>query len=215
MESATLKYNRFVTISIWTSFTFTNVKYYGNKKVLLRERKRHTARHVGSTPYVVLSWLTPPPGGWTWPPLLVAGPDPPRGGWTWPLPGSWTWPPPLAAGPDPPPLGSWTWPPPCNWTWPPPAAGPDPPDNWTWPPPPRQLELSPPGNWTWQLELTPPPLAADLTPPGSWTWHPPPPPAGPDPPLRLDLTPPHVDRQTDTCQNITFPILRMRAVKMI
>ena len=34
-----------------------------NKKVLLRERKRHTARHVASTHYVVLSWLTPP--GWT------------------------------------------------------------------------------------------------------------------------------------------------------
>ena len=31
-----------------------------NKKVLLRERKRHTARRVVSTPSVVLSRLTPP-----------------------------------------------------------------------------------------------------------------------------------------------------------
>ena len=31
------------------------------KKVLLRERKRHTARRVMSTHSVVLSWLTPPP----------------------------------------------------------------------------------------------------------------------------------------------------------
>ena len=31
-----------------------------NKKVLLCERKRHTARHVVSTHSVVLSWLTPP-----------------------------------------------------------------------------------------------------------------------------------------------------------
>ena len=42
-----------------------------HKKVLLRERKRHTARRVASTPYVVLSWLTPPP------PTPAAGPDPP------------------------------------------------------------------------------------------------------------------------------------------
>ena len=51
-----------------------------NKKVLLRERKRHTARHVASTPYVVLSWLTPPPPprlDLTPPPSPLAGPDPP------------------------------------------------------------------------------------------------------------------------------------------
>ena len=47
--------------------------YAKNEQVLLRERKRHTARHVASTPYVVLSWLTPPP---------PAGPDPPPTGWT-------------------------------------------------------------------------------------------------------------------------------------
>ena len=32
---------------------------YINKKVLLRERKRHTARHVASTPYVVLTGYPP------------------------------------------------------------------------------------------------------------------------------------------------------------
>ena len=33
----------------------------GNKKVLLRERKRHTARRVTSTPYVVLTGYPPHP----------------------------------------------------------------------------------------------------------------------------------------------------------
>ena len=33
----------------------------GNKKVLLRERKRHTARRVASTPYVFLTGYPPPP----------------------------------------------------------------------------------------------------------------------------------------------------------
>ena len=32
-----------------------------NKKVLLRERKRHTTRRVASTPYVVLTGNPPPP----------------------------------------------------------------------------------------------------------------------------------------------------------
>ena len=44
-----------------------------NKKVLLRERKRHTARRVASTPYVVLTWVPPcqgtPPAGY--PPILT------------------------------------------------------------------------------------------------------------------------------------------------
>ena len=48
-----------------------------NKKVLLRERKRHTARCVANTPYVVLTGYppggypvryTPPPGGSGYPP---------------------------------------------------------------------------------------------------------------------------------------------------
>ena len=73
-----------------------------NKKVLLRERKRHTACRVASTPYVVLpgyppparvpprpgyppSQGTPPPGyppGWTWqgtPQLDLAGYPPCQG----------------------------------------------------------------------------------------------------------------------------------------
>ena len=40
-----------------------------NKKVLLRERKRHTARRVVSTPSVVLTGYPPPsryPPSWTW-----------------------------------------------------------------------------------------------------------------------------------------------------
>ena len=59
-----------------------------NKKVLLRERKRHTARRVVSTPSVVLPWPGYPPGGGYltgYPPGGVPdlGP-PPRGGGTWP-----------------------------------------------------------------------------------------------------------------------------------
>ena len=34
---------------------------YPNKTVLLRERERHTARHVSSTPYAILSWGKPHP----------------------------------------------------------------------------------------------------------------------------------------------------------
>ena len=59
-------------------------KMYGfmcNKKVLLRERKRHTARRVVSTPSVVLPGYPPggvpgqvPPGGYP-----VRYPPPPRG----------------------------------------------------------------------------------------------------------------------------------------
>ena len=76
-----------------------------NKKVLLRERKRHTTRRVASTPYVVLTgyppWQgTPQPG---YPPLAGPGRVPPPPGWTWqgtpaarvpPQPGyppGWTW----------------------------------------------------------------------------------------------------------------------------
>ena len=142
--------------SQWSQSLFkTSPKTLMNKKVLLRERKRHTARHVASTPYVVLSWLTPPPpAGW------------PPSGWTWPPrqldltpPTSWTWPtPPGPTGPDPPI---------------PKPAGPDPPP---------------------QLDLTPPLLA------------------GPDPPPPAESAecPPPVDRQTDTCQNITFPSYSVR-----
>ena len=88
----------------------SRVKLNGNKKVLLRERKRHTARHVASTPYVVLSWLTPPPPGWTWPPPGRLDLTPPLAGWTWlPPPGRLDLTPPSQLdltplpGPDPPP----------------------------------------------------------------------------------------------------------------
>ena len=74
-----------------------------NKKVLLRERKRHTARCVANTPYVVLTGYPPggypvryPPGGYLDPPWGVPGlvpppggvyPDPPPGG----VPGQVPW----------------------------------------------------------------------------------------------------------------------------
>ena len=50
---------------------YWNWNYWDNKKVLLRERKRHTARRVASTPYVVLTGYPPPP---------PAGYPPPRQG---------------------------------------------------------------------------------------------------------------------------------------
>ena len=43
-------------------FTLTATDWKSNKKILLRERKRHTARRVLSTPYVVLTGYPPQPG---------------------------------------------------------------------------------------------------------------------------------------------------------
>ena len=114
--------------------------YLLHKKVLLRERKRHTARRVESTPSVVLTgyppvltWLGgtlpwyPPPAGY--PPGRVHPPEqdtPQQGtppGWTWQgTPPSWTWqgnPPPVC------PMAFWEmlqsimgygYPPPPVWT---------------------------------------------------------------------------------------------------
>ena len=85
-----------------------------NKKVLLRERKRHTAHRVVSTHAVVLYWLTPPlPAdppllagltlpGWTDLPPPAGLTHPPS--WTDPHPpSSWTDPPQLSQLTDPPP----------------------------------------------------------------------------------------------------------------
>ena len=110
-------------------------KWNFNKKVLLRERKRHTARCVVSTHSVVLTWLTPP--GWLtppqldWPPWLTDPPTPPQ--LDWPPPFRLDWPDPSRLDwPDPPPAGL-TWPlPQLDW--------PDPPPSWT--------DLTPPQVWT-------------------------------------------------------------------
>ena len=51
-----------------------------NKKVLLRERKRHTASRVASTPSVVLAWRsTPSQVGYPHPDLAAGVPDHRRG----------------------------------------------------------------------------------------------------------------------------------------
>ena len=79
------------------------LKKFKKKKVLLRERKRHTARRVVSTPSVVLPGY--PPWGWGGYPDLGT---PPRGGYPPPLGrGTRTWVPPggyldLGGYPDPP-----------------------------------------------------------------------------------------------------------------
>ena len=65
-----------------------------NKKVLLRERKRHTTHRVASTPHVVLTGYPPiltwlggrVPGGGTWPGYPPSRVPPQAGyppGWTW------------------------------------------------------------------------------------------------------------------------------------
>ena len=79
-----------------------------NKKVLLRERKRHTACRVVSTHSVVLSWLTPLPA------TGLSAPPPATG-----LPPPGYWPDPPRYWPDRPPLPHWTDltpPPPPPWT---------------------------------------------------------------------------------------------------
>ena len=85
-----------------------------NKKVLLRERKRHTARRVVSTPSVVLTGYPLPPGrvppaGYPPPPLDLAGT------------------PPAGPGRYPPQLDLAGYPPPPGWIWqgiPPPGVCP-------------------------------------------------------------------------------------------
>ena len=128
--------------SVWT--------HPHNKKVLLRERKRHTARKRAQDAD------PPPPADWPPPPWLdltpppPAGPDPPPRSADWPDPPGWTWPPWSADWPDPPPLADWPDPPPTSWTWPLP--------HWLTDltPPPRRLNLTPPpGRLT---DLTHPPV---------------------------------------------------------
>ena len=78
------------------------LKIMCNKKVLLRERKRHTARCVANTRYVVLTGYPPggvpgqvPPRGVRVPPRGVPGQVPPGGGtWSGTPPGGTQTPPP-------------------------------------------------------------------------------------------------------------------------
>ena len=161
-----------------------------NKKVLLRERKRHTARCVANTPYVVLTGYptggyrtlgTPRGGTGPWVPPQV----PPRGGTRPRVP------------PRVPPLGGYQ----TSGT---PPGYPLP--GWTW-------QGTPPG-WTWQGN---PPTAPwhsgkcckalwDTGTPPAAPWH-----SGKcckalwdtgTPPLWTDRW---MDGRTDACQNITFP----------
>ena len=78
---------------------------------------------------------------------------------------------------------------------------------WDWYPPPRcESGTTPSQIWGWDL----PPWTWD-PPTWTWTWDPP---TGPEmgypPYLDLDMGPPPVDRHTDRCQNITFPSYHVR-----
>ena len=169
-----------------------------NKKVLLRERKRHTARRVVSTPSVVLPGYPPrggvpepgtPPGGYlTRPPPGVPEPGTPPGGGV----------------PDPPPPGGYL-------TWVPPPGGylsRVPPWGGTWPapPPPGGVPDPPPRGGTW-AGYPPGGGLGPGTPPAVASWH-----SGKCCKALWDMgTPPPLwtdrwmDGRTDACQNITFP----------
>ena len=98
------------------TYSFRSSKIIFNKKVLLRERKRHTARRVVSTPSVVLPGYPPQAGGVPdlgtplggvpdpgTPPGGVPGPGYPPGGYLTrvPPPGGYlTWVPPPGGVPD-------------------------------------------------------------------------------------------------------------------
>ena len=124
--------NFFCQITI-CHFFLCYLKSFCNKKVLLRERKRHTARRVVSTPSVVLPGYPPrggypdlgtPPGGtqiWV-PPSPPGGSRYPPGGSGYPLGGS---------GYPPRGGGTRTWVPPGGWVRVPPGGG-----TRTWVPPP-------------------------------------------------------------------------------
>ena len=175
-----------------------------NKKVLLRERKRHTARRVASTPYVVLTGYPPI---LTWPGGYPAGGVPDLGT------------PPSRAPPGrvPPPAGY-------------PLPGRVPPWQGT-----RPLAGYPPAGYppgrvpparVPPHQGTPP---ARVPPRLDLAGYPPPPPAGPGrvppPPLRgcpmafwamlQSIMGYGYPPRCEQTENITFPILRMRAVMMV
>ena len=94
-----------------------------NKKVLLRERKRHTDRRVASTRYAALPGVgTPTPVGVPPPPASWMGYPPRPAGWGTPPPASWMGYPPGQLDGVPPPA-SWMGYPPASWMgYPPPAS---------------------------------------------------------------------------------------------
>ena len=202
---------------IWAKAQFSSILHYidwiehnwynfpWNKKVLLRECKRHTARRVASTPYVVLTWVPPlARSAWGGGYLTLVPPwVPPR--LTWP---GGTWP---GYPPDTPPAdlargGTWPagYPPPPGRVPPgrvPPQAGYPP--SWTWQgnPAPRWLPHGILGNVAkhygiWVLPCWLPHGILGNVAKHYGIWVPPPPP-------RCGQT-----------ENITFPILRMRTLKI-
>ena len=155
-----------------------------NKKVLLRERKRHTAGRVVSTPSVVLPGSPPCPNLAGGVPYLGT---PPRQGTPPSWPGGYPAWVPSHPGPGVPYLGTPSRVPP----------GREPPQQGTPP------QGTPPLSWTWLG--TPPP---NVCPVAFWVMlqstmgygYPP-------PPLWTDRL---MDGWTDTCQNITFPSYYVR-----
>ena len=140
----------------WFKLVFLQTKKKSaNKKVLLRERKRHTARKRAQD-------ADSPPAGWTDPPLPAGlTHPPPPADWTdlthphwldWPTPPGWTdLTPPSWTDLTPPPPAGLTHPPQLDWPDPPPPSWTDltpHPAGLTWP--------SPPQVWTdWKHYLPP------------------------------------------------------------
>ena len=162
-------------------FAFFSLKILSNKKVLLRKRKRHTARRVVSTPSVVLPGYPPPGEGY----LTRVPPQVPRGGTRVRSPprgylgGYLTQVHPPGGVPDPGP----------------PGGGPGTPPGGSGYPPGGYLGQVPPRGGGGS-GYPPPPLPHGIL--GNVAKH-----------YGIWVPPPPVDRQidgwTDACQNITFP----------
>ena len=173
MATSTTRGNKVLTLQQ----KFLSTETTCNKKVLLRERKRHTARRVASTPYVVLSGHPPQPGyppGQGTPPARV----PPR--------------------PEYPPLGRV--PPPTGPGRVPPRPG--------YPQPGYPLGRVPPRPG-YPPTRVPPPAGPGRVPPLA-PWH-----SGKCCTALWDTGAPPPPPKCGQTENITFPILRMRAVIIV
>ena len=144
-----------------------------NKKVLLRERKKHTARRVASTRHTLTVWVPPCPDldgeGY---PILVMGGEVPQVPpiLTWDLDGGYSMPgycPHQQDGVPPLPIQTWHGKPPSSAGW---GTPPSPDLGWGTPPSRPGMGYSP--IWTW--DGIPPRPGMGYPPPRPWMGYPPP-----------------------------------------